>query len=182
VRDIQPPAEIAGLISLREQADQEIERSTNQKEEARAEAKLVEQQERQEQNSAVGDARREVVTVTKTAEQKKNVAITEANRELEVARLRLEASEKEAAAIVSRGEAEAKVILFNYRAEAEPLADAVAAFGNGMTYAQHFYLEKVAPSIKTILTNTEGPFADIFGSFGDVNVAQSAPVREEVTP
>lgn len=182
VRDIQPPAEIASLISFREQADQEIDRSTNQMEEARSEAMLVEQQERQEQNSEIGDARREVVTVTKTAEQHKSVAITQANRELEVARLRLEAATKEAAATIARGTAEANVILFDYKARAEPLADAVAAFGGGMPYAQHFYLMKIAPSIQTILTNTEGPFADIFNSFGDMSTTKSMPVKREVKP
>lgn len=182
VRDIQPPAEIANLISLREQADQEIERSTNQMEEARSEARLVEQQERQAQNSAIGDARREVVTVTKTAEQMKSVAVTQANRELEVAKLRLEAAEKEAAAIVARGEAEANVILFDYKARAEPLADAVMAFGGGMPYAQHFYLMKVAPSIQSILTSSEGPFADIFSSFGDMRATNAMPVKPEAKP
>ncbi|MCB9858133.1 MAG: hypothetical protein H6818_20810 [Phycisphaerales bacterium] len=182
VRDIQPPAEIASLISMREQADQEIDRSTNQMEEARAEAKLVEQQERETQNSEVGDARREVVTVTKTAEQLKSVAITQANRELEVAKLRLQAAEKEAAATIARGQAEAAVILFDYKARAEPLADAVAAFGGGMPYAQHFYLMKIAPSIQSILTNTDGPFADIFGSFGDVSEAKPALIKQEVKP
>jgi len=68
VRDIQPPAEIAGLIGQREQADQEIERSTNQMAEAKAEAKLVEQRKMLEQNKALGDVRRKVVTVTKEAE------------------------------------------------------------------------------------------------------------------
>lgn len=67
--------------------------------------------------------------------------------------------------MLSRGEADAKVVLFEYQAKAEPLKNAVAAFGDGMTYAQHFYLQKVAPSIKSVLSNTDGPFADIFGSF-----------------
>lgn len=183
VRDIQPPAEIASLISLREQADQEIERSTNEMEEAKAEAKLVEQQEAQNQNAEIGDARRDVVTVTKTAEQKKSVSITEANRELEVAKLKLQAAEKEAAAVVARGEAEAKVILFDYKAKAEPLADAVAAFGGGMPYAQHFYLMKLAPSIQSILTNTEGPFSEIFSSFSNMkDTRMPAPAVKEVKP
>ncbi|MCA9257012.1 MAG: hypothetical protein KDA33_15290, partial [Phycisphaerales bacterium] len=105
-----------------------------------------------------------------------------------VARLRLQAAEKEGAAIVARGEAEAKVILFDYKAQAEPLADAVSAFGGGMAYAQHFYLKKVAPSIQSILTNSEGPFADIFGSFGDMRqstpagVGESVSVHEEARP
>jgi len=162
VRDIQPPAEIAALIGQREQADQEIERSTNQMEEAKAEAQLVEQRELQEQNKAIGDGRRQVVTVTKHAEQGKIVAITHAKRELEVGKLELEAAEKLASAIRSRGEAEANVVLYEYQARAEPLARAVQAFGDGVTYAQQFFLRRVAPSISTILSNTDGPFAEIF--------------------
>jgi hypothetical protein len=41
VRDIVPPAEIASPISQREQADQEIQRSTNEMAEAKSEARLV---------------------------------------------------------------------------------------------------------------------------------------------
>ncbi|MFQ5492021.1 MAG: SPFH domain-containing protein [Phycisphaerae bacterium] len=165
VRDIQPPAEIASLISQREQADQEIERSMNEMEEAKAEVKLVEQQELQDRNRALGDMRRDVVTVTKQAEQSKTVAITDANRELEVAKLDLQAAEKQASAIKSRGQAQANVVLFDYQARAEPLAAAVNAFGDGNTYAQQFFLQRVAPSIQSILSNTDGPFAEIFKQF-----------------
>jgi len=162
VRDIKTSIEIASLISQREQADQEMERSTNQMEEAKSEALLVEQQELQRQNMAVGDAKRQVVTVTMDAEQRKVVSVTKANRELQVAKLNLEAAEKQAAAIVSRGQAEANVVLFQYQARAEPLARAVKAFGGGTTYAQQFFLRRVAPSIQSILSNTDGPFSEIF--------------------
>ncbi|MCO6436892.1 MAG: hypothetical protein J5J06_07380 [Phycisphaerae bacterium] len=162
VRDIQPPAEIASLISAREQADQEIDRSTNQMEEAKSEAMLVEQRELQDQNSAIGDARRDVVTVIKQSEQRKGVAVTEARRALEVAKLQLEAAEKEAVAIRSRGEAEANVVLLEYKAQAEPLKQAVEAFGDGYVYAQQFFYQKVAPAMQSVLTNTDGPFADVF--------------------
>jgi len=162
VRDILPPAEIATLISQREQADQEIERSTNEMKEAQSESKLVEQLELQEQNKAVGDARRKVVTVVKESEQHKGVSVTQANRQYEVGKLTLEAATKEADAIRARGQAEADVVLFNYQARAEPLGRAVAAFGDGTTYAQQFFLRRVAPSITTILSNTDGPFAEIF--------------------
>lgn len=165
VRDIQPPSEIASLISQREQADQEIDRYNNQMEEARAEAELVTQQELQNQNESVGDARREVVTVTKQAEQRKVVTVTKAERELEVARLALEAAEKEASATLARGQAEANVVLLEYQAQAEPLKNAVEAFGDGTTYAQRLFLEKVAPSIRSVLSNTDGTFAEIFKQF-----------------
>ncbi len=165
VRDIKPPAEIASLISQREQADQEIERYTNQIEEAKSEARLVEQQELQPQNNAIGEVRTQIVTLTKEAEQRKNVAITRANREFAVAKLTLEAAEKEGAAIRSRGEAEARVVLFGYQARAEPLGSAVNAFGDGTTYAQQFFYQKVAPSIQSVVTNTDGSFSDIFKEF-----------------
>ncbi len=174
VRDILPPAEIANLISLREKADQEIQRYTNQMEEAKSEAKLVEQQEMQEQNKAQGDARREVVTVTKDAEKEKNIAVTQSRRNFEVAKLNLEAAEKEAAAIRSKGQAEANVVLFNFIARAEPLKAAVDAFGDGQTYAQMFFLEKTAPAIQSILSNTEGPFAEIFKQFQEFKHAPTS--------
>ncbi len=162
VRDIKPPAEIATLISQREQADQEIERSTNQMEEAKSKSLLVEQQELQEQNKALGDARREVVTTVQQAKQRRVVSVTRAQRELDVAKLELEAAAKLAAAIRSRGEAEAKVILYDYQARAEPLKRAVDAFGGGTTYAQQFFLQKTAPAIRSVLSNTDGPFAEVF--------------------
>ena len=146
-------------------ADQEIERSTNEMEEAKAEALLVEQRELQERNRTIGDARRQVVTVTKEAERRKTVAVTQAEREFEVGKLELEAATKQAAAIRSRGQAEANVVLYEYQARAEPLATAVRAFGGGATYAQQFFLQRVAPSITSILSNTDGPFAEIFKQF-----------------
>lgn len=173
VREIMPPPEIASLISQREQADQDIERSRNQIDEAEAEARLVEQQQMQTRNAAVGDAKRETVSVTKEAEQRKVVAVTEANRRFEVARLNLEAATKQAAALVARGQAEANVVLLEYQAQAEPLKNAVDAFGDGMTYAQHFFLQKIAPSIRSIISNTEGPFAEIFKSFQDYSLNTS---------
>lgn len=176
VREIMPPPEIAGLISLREQADQDIERSRNEIDEAEAQARLVEQQQMQARNAAIGDARRQTVSLTKEAEQRKVVAVTDANRRLEVARLELEASTKKAAAILARGQADANVVLFDYQARAEPLKNAVAAFGDGTTYAQHFFLQKIAPSIQSILSNTDGPFAEIFKSFQDYSPPPSKPL------
>jgi len=168
VREILPPPEIARLISQREQADQEIERYTNEMKEAKAEAQLVEQRELQEQNKAVGDARRDVVTVIKEAEQRKIVAVTDASRELEVSKLDLEAGRKQAAAIRARGQADANVVLFEYKAKAEPLQRAVKAFGDGFAYAQHFYLQRIAPAIDSILMNTDGPMAELFSEFQSV--------------
>jgi len=162
IRRIVPPAEIAGPISDRQVADQQIKQYENEIKLAEAEARLVEQEEMQKQNQAIGQANREVVTVTKEAQQSKAVALTEAEQRLEVARLKLKAATETAAALLARGQAEAEVRLLNYTAQAEPLREAVQAFGNGETYAQFFFYQKLAPAVKSVLASTEGPFADIF--------------------
>lgn len=164
IRRIVPPPEIAGPISDRQVADQQIKQYENEIKLAEAEARLIEQEEMQKQNQAIGQASREVVTVTKEAEQSKAVALTEAQQRLEVARLKLKAASETAAALLARGQAEAEVLLLNYKAEAEPLREAIGAFGDGETYAQSFFYQKLAPAMKSVLASTEGPFADIFRS------------------
>ena len=57
------------------------------------------------------------------------------------------------------------VILLNKTAEAEPLHQQVEAFGDGNAYAQYFFYQRVAPSVKSILSNTDGVFADLFKQF-----------------
>src|SRR5436305_1955809 len=116
-------------------------------------------------SSDLGEANKQVVTIVKKAEQERDVALTRAQQDLAVAKLKLEAAQKLADAQVSRGKAEAQVILLKKQAEAEPLRQQIAAFGDGDTCARYFFYQQVAPSIKSILTNTDGPFADIFKQF-----------------
>lgn len=164
IRRIEPPEEIARPISDRQIATQQINRFRNEIEVAVAQAELVTQEELQKQNKAIGQANREVVTVVKQAQQSQAVALTEASKRLEVAKLRLESAKEEAAAIRSRGEADAEIVLLRAKAEAEPLRDAIRAFGGGESYAQFFFYQKLGPSLKAILASTDGPFADIFRS------------------
>jgi hypothetical protein len=64
------------------------------------------------------------------------------------------------------GQADANVILLQQQAQAEPLRQQVQAFGgDGNTYAQYFFYQKVAPSVKSIMANSDGPFADLFKQF-----------------
>lgn len=166
VRDIVPPDAIKDPINEREVARQKVKTLEEQIKVARSQAALARQEALAEQNQKIGDANKQVVTIVKRAEQERDVALTKAQQELEVAKLRLSAAEKQAEAIVSRGTAEANVILLKKQAEAEPLRQQVAAFGgDGRAYAQFFFYQKVAPSIKSILTNSDGPFADIFKQY-----------------
>lgn len=167
IRRIEPPAEIANPISDRQIAGQQIKQYESEIAVAKSQAKLVEQEELQNQNHRIGEAQREVVTLIKQAEQTKEVALTEANKRLEVARLKLEAAKEEAAAILSRGQAEAEVILLEAEAEATPLASAVRAFGGGDLYAQFYFYQQLSPALKSVLADTQGPFADIFRALSD---------------
>lgn len=170
IRRIVAPREIADPISDRQIAGQEIRQYESEILVARSEAKFTEQQEMQKQNQEIGGANRAVVSTLKEAETRKNVAVLEAQRKLEVARLRLAAATEEAAAILSRGKAEAEVKRLGYAAKATPIHDAVSAFGDGETYAQFFFYQKLAPSLRTVLDSTDGPLADVFRAFAPARV------------
>jgi hypothetical protein len=43
----------------------------------------------------------------------------------------------------------------------------VAAFGSGDAFARYFFYQKLAPSMKSILTSSDGTFADIFKQFAE---------------
>jgi regulator of protease activity HflC (stomatin/prohibitin superfamily) len=175
VRDIEPPDAIKNPINEREVAKQQVFSLDQQILVAKSQANLVTQEQMATQNQAIGDANKGVVSVVKKAEQDRDVAVTLANQQLAVAKLRLAAAQQEADAIVAKGKAEAAVVLLNKSAEAEPLRQQVEAFGDGTSYARFFFYQKVAPSMKTILTNTDGVFADLFKQFATPAANASEP-------
>ena len=166
VRDIVPPDAIKDPINEREIARQQINSLQQQILVAKSQADLATQEEMATQNQAIGEANRKVVQIVKKAEQDQDVAMTKVHQDLDVAQLRLDAAHQQADAVVARGEAEANVLLLQKQAEAEPLREQVQAFGDGSTFAQFFFYQKLAPSVKTILASSDGPFADVFRSFG----------------
>lgn len=180
VRDIVPPDDIKNPINEREIAKQQIKSLEQQIQVAKSQADLVTQTETATQNQAIGEANKQVVTIIKRAQQERDVAVTKAQQELAVAKLRLQAAQKEADAQVARGEADANVILLKKQAEAEPLRQQINAFGGGDNYAQFFFYQKVAPSVKSILADTNGPFAEMFKQFSSPP-AQSPPNTSKVT-
>jgi regulator of protease activity HflC (stomatin/prohibitin superfamily) len=162
VRDIVPPDAIKNPINEREIAKQQIKTIEQQIIVAKTQADFATQTEMANQNQAIGDANKQVVGIVKQSEQDRDVAVTHAQQELAVAKLQLEAAQQQADATLAKGTAEANVILLQKQAEAEPLRQQVAAFGDGNAYAQYFFYQKLAPSVKSILTSTDGPFADLF--------------------
>lgn len=177
IRRIDPPSEIAGPISERQVAGQQIRQYENEIKVADSQAQLVEQQELQKQNQEIGKINREAVAITIDAEQRKAVALTQANQQLEVARLELEAAKADAESAIARGTADAEIIRLGFEAQSRPLAAAVHAFGGGQAYAQFTYFQKLAPALKSVMATTDGPFAEIFRQLGEPPVAGSAPVE-----
>lgn len=178
IRRIEPPPAIANPISDRQVADQQIRQYQNEIRVAEAQAELVEQEEMQQQNQSIGEANRDVVTVVMDSERKKAVALTEANKQLEVAKLELEAARETAQALLSRGQADAEVIQLEYTAEAEPLRNAIEAFGGGNAYAQYLFYQKLSPALKSVLASTDGPFADIFRTLSTAEETPQSPPAE----
>lgn len=177
IRRIEPPAAIANPISDRQLADQQILQYRNEIKVAESQAELVEQEEMQKQNQAIGGASREVVTIVMKAEERKAVALTDANKRHEVAKLALEAARENAAALLSRGQADAEVIRLQFQAEAEPLREAVSAFGGGEAYAQFFFYQRLAPALKSVLANTEGSFTEVFRLLSQAEATPAATVE-----
>ena len=175
VRDIEPPQQIKDPINEREVAKQQVFSLDQQILVAKSSADLATQEQTATQNQKIGEANKGVVTVVKKSEQDRDVAITQANQGLAVAKLHLEAAQQEADAVVAKGTAEAAVILLNKQAEAEPLRQQVEAFGDGNAYARYFFYQKVAPSMKTILTNTAGVYADLLQQFAAPATSTSGP-------
>jgi uncharacterized membrane protein YqiK len=87
--------------------------------------------------------------------------VIQAERELEVAKLGMQAAQNLAQARVAEGKAKADVILFKNAAEAQGLKNAAAAFGDGHAYVRYLMNQKLAPSLTYILSNTDGPFAEM---------------------
>lgn len=175
VRDIEPPQAIKDPINDREIAKEQIKQYEQQILVAQTQVELTTQEQMADQNKSIGDANRQVVTIVKKAEQARDVAVTKANQELAVAKLRLDAAQKEADALLERGKAQAAVVLLQKEAEAKPLAEQVQAFGDGNAYAQYFFYQKMAGSVKTVLTTTDGPFGDVFRQFAKPTTAPSKP-------
>lgn len=184
---IYPPQKIAEPIREREIAKQEQKEyeSEIQKELSQKEHAITEQL--AEQKKLMVQMDQEVVKIRNEALREQKIETTKANQRLEVAKLKLEAAQNEAAAILSRGKAAADVIRFENEAEAAGWKEAVAAFeGNGHEYAQYVLLQKMASAYRDIMINTaNSPIMKIFESYsngsGEKSGSETKPA-ENPTP
>jgi len=110
----------------------------------------------------IGAVRVGVAGVTRSAEQYTLVELTKANQRLEVAKLELQAADDNAARKVAVGQAAADVIRLKNEAQAAGVNATVSAFGSGDKYAQYILAQHFAPAVRTIWSNTDGLFAELF--------------------
>ncbi len=161
VRQITPPPAISKPIKDREIAIRTREMYEQQKERERQQRLLSMEEKMKERKTLITQTNADVAVSITKATQEKEVALIEANRQLEVARLQLDAAQNLAAATVAGGKAKADVIVFKNAAEAAGLKNAALAFGGGHTYVRYLLNQKLAPSFSYILSNTDGPFAEM---------------------
>jgi regulator of protease activity HflC (stomatin/prohibitin superfamily) len=166
ITSIKPPDDIAQPVQQREVAKQKLAQFRRERLQQLSEAKLKVEVVLAEQKKRVVEADQEVVEKTTKAEQEQKVAVTLAEQKLKVARTRLEAAKDKATAMLAKAEADAEVIKFDNAAEAAGLAAQVSAFqGDGAAMARNMLLAKLAPSFRTILSNSEGPLMDLLRQF-----------------
>jgi len=161
VRQISPPDAIAKPIKEREIAIRMRDMYEQQKERERQQKLLAMEEKMKDRKTFATSAEADSSVAVTKATQEKEVAVIAAERELAVAQLQLQAAQNQAQSIVAAGKAKSDVIVFKNAAEAQGLKNAAAAFGDGNTYVRYLMNQKLAPSITYILSNTDGPFADM---------------------
>jgi uncharacterized membrane protein YqiK len=162
VRDTIPPVDIANPIKQREIAIRMREQYTQEKERERQQKLLSMEEKMKERKQLVNQMEADVSVMVTAAKQEKEVALIEMNRKLDVAKLQMQAAKNQAEATVAEGRARADIILYKNAAEAQGLRNAAAAFGDGDTYVRYVVALKLAPAMQYVLSNTEGPFMELF--------------------
>ena len=99
------------------------------------------------------------------AEQRKEVAELKLKTDLKNAELELEAARNQAAAILSKGQAEADVVNAQNEAEAAALRKAAQGFTSVQHFAQYTLLAKIAPALGEIFTSDDSDFAKLFSMY-----------------
>ena len=162
VNDIAPPQDIAGPIREREVAKEELTRNKIQEQQAKAEQSLARETELVDQERVRVLAETEMQRQKIGADNAQRVALIEQEKLLAVAKADLAAAKLQAQAILARGRAEAAVIVANNVAESEALRASVSAFETPAGFAYYSFAQRMAPSIRWVFADPEGPFGRLF--------------------
>lgn len=162
VKNVVPPTSIVTPIKKTEIAIRQREKYRQQMEREKQQKRLSIEKTLQTRAKELKQAQADVSVSITNAQKNKQVAIINAKKKLQYALLQLEAAKNEAAIILANGKAKADVIRLRNKANAQGLKEAANAFGNGQAYVRYLLYQKLAPSFRYILSNTDGPFLNIF--------------------
>ncbi len=161
IRDIVPPQEIAEIIRNRELAQQEAKKFKQQIQQAKSAMELEQQRMLALQRRSVVQANTRKITAEIEAKQQQLEKLIAARTDLQAASVNYRTAQAEASAKLTIAESERQVIASRNRSEAEILKRNVEAFGGGAAYARGIFYEKLAPKIRSILSNA--PEESLFG-------------------
>lgn len=180
ITNIYPPEQIAKPVRQRELAKQDEKQYQQQILQQESEMKLAIEKETVKQKPAIVSAEQDVVKLTIDALREQEVAVTKAQESLAVAKFKLDAAKDEASAVTSRGEAAAKVVDLQNKAESAGWERAVKAFGgDGSQYAQYVLYDKMAAAYRTIMVNTaDSPIMRIFESIAPPLGSPAPPTKK----
>jgi len=159
---------------LRKLADQIFERErtrvTRDKNEQLVEQYKSEQEKEakkalSEQRSQLVDANRDLKVAKTLAQQQKEVEEARLKNDLKAAQTRLDAALEQAKATVTKGKAEAAVILAQNKAEVAGLETAIAGFPSPEAFAQYHVMSKLAPALSEIFASDTSDFAKLFATY-----------------
>lgn len=158
-----PPEAIADPVRRREVAHQKQQQYTQEKLQQDQEALLAKEIALVAQKQDLVGTDQEVNKKTIAATQMQETEIKLATQLMEVAEKKLEAAKDEAAAIITQSTAAANVIQFENQANAAGWKRAIEAMGSGDSYAQFVLYQKLAPSFRSIMSNTaDSPLMKMF--------------------
>jgi uncharacterized membrane protein YqiK len=164
VAGLDPPKELTDQISERELARATIEKNktmiTQHKSDQSAKAAEALKQRSEEINKA--ENRRKKATVE--ASQKLANEKLRLENDLAAATLRLEAAKEQAKAILSEGEAGARLITLENEAQVAGLRQAMLGFSSVQVFAQYHVLSRIAPTLTEIFASDESDFAKLFST------------------
>ena len=135
--DMKPPEELAKQINLRELARVELEKNVVRMGQYRAAQELAAKEALKQQYKEKVDAETRLLQAKTRAEQMREVELSRLKQELDNAQLELDAAKNQAEAILTKGRAEAAVILLTNEAEIAGLRKAVQGFASVQNFAQY---------------------------------------------
>jgi hypothetical protein len=162
---LQPPAELAQQIALRELARVEREKNEVLVRQHKAQQELAAKQGLKQQATEKVGAETRLIQAKTKLDQSKEVEESRLKQELANAKIELDAAKSEAEAKLATGKAQADVIGLQNEAEVSGLKTAVQGFASIEHFAQYHVLSKLTPALSEIFASDNSEFARLFAAY-----------------